>query len=296
MSEALDGLFFSEDALSNRALFLSALNDINIFVEDVGKEYEYEEIFERLFGGEITIFSIFPLGGKDAVIRRQQENSLQDSNEKVNIFIVDGDFDNLWIDQRIVSENLIYLTRYNIESYYCCNEAVIKYMRSYLKCTREMTVSKIQLEQWKRSFKEEAGKLFTVFALVKRHCPQLPNVKTAEGRFLGANGRTRLDELQKYIETVSSEVGPIDHYIEEVQEKIHSEFDGIEEDKILSIICGKYQFESLCRHLTTCCHKNINRENFRNALISSFDLGPLYFLRDKIMQLVTDSMLAQSTA
>lgn len=61
MIDSSDGLFFSESGLENRSLFFSPLNDINIYVEDVGKEYIYEEIFERLFEGRIKLFSIFPL-------------------------------------------------------------------------------------------------------------------------------------------------------------------------------------------------------------------------------------------
>ena len=54
-----NGLTFSDDALSNRSLYLSEFNDINFFVEDKGKEFEYEEIFERLFDNKIQIFSVF---------------------------------------------------------------------------------------------------------------------------------------------------------------------------------------------------------------------------------------------
>ena len=44
-----DGLQFSEEAELNRYLFYSDLNEINFFVEDKDKEYEYETIFLRLF-------------------------------------------------------------------------------------------------------------------------------------------------------------------------------------------------------------------------------------------------------
>ncbi len=132
MNNADDGLHFSENALMNRLLFLAQLNDVNIYVEDVGKEYEYEEIFERLFDGAINIFSIFPLGGKNAVIKGYKSKGICDSNGKINIYIVDGDFDNLWEDQKTISPNLIYLTRYNIESYYCTKDAVIKFIRRFL--------------------------------------------------------------------------------------------------------------------------------------------------------------------
>lgn len=296
MNDIIEGLTFSEDALPNRALFLSGLNDINIYVEDVGKEYEYEEIFERLFDGTLNIFSIFPLGGKDAVIRKHQSSNLHDSNGKLNIFIVDGDFDNLWDDQKVLSPNLIYLTRYNIESYYCDKEAVIKYMRSFLKCTRGETEQRIRFDVWRQFFKAEAGQLFLLFALVNRHCPQIPNVTLSLGTFLDTNGHVPVDELEKYKETVSAQVGQTEPLIEEICEKIHSKFDGIDEEKILSIICGKYQFESLCRQLKTRCNKNINRENFRSSLISNFDVETLFFLKNQILQLLANDYLENNSA
>lgn len=101
MNDNIDGLQFSSEALSNRPLFLSHLNDINLFVEDVGKEYAYEEIFERLFENQIAVFSIFPLGGKSAVIGEHRKRKIVDSDGKLNIFIIDGDFDNLWEDQKL---------------------------------------------------------------------------------------------------------------------------------------------------------------------------------------------------
>ena len=48
-----EGLFYSEAALLNRALFYSDYNDVNIFVEDEGKEYIYEDIFQRMFDYQI---------------------------------------------------------------------------------------------------------------------------------------------------------------------------------------------------------------------------------------------------
>ena len=96
-------LSYSNDGLANRPLFLSDFNDINIYVEDLGKEYEYEEIFERLYDGIVKLFSVFPLGGKEEVLKRHSIESVCDANGKPNIFIVDGDFDNLWDDNKIDS-------------------------------------------------------------------------------------------------------------------------------------------------------------------------------------------------
>lgn len=290
MNNSIEGLAFSREALPNRDLFLSQLNDINIYVEDVGKEYEYEEIFERLFENSLRIFSIFPLGGKDAVIHTQQAKGLHDSNGKLNVFIVDGDFDNLWDDQKKASPNLIYLTRYNIESYYFFKEAVIKFIRSFLKCTRSEAEDRIYFDEWQTNVVHNLGNLFILFAIVKRYCPELPNVNLGTGKFLDADGNLIHEKYEDYYQTVSREIGSIEEHIAEIQKRIHVQFQGSEDDKIRSIICGKYQFESLCRHLKKYCRKNINRETFRATLISHFEIQTLYFLKDQILQLMADNL------
>lgn len=296
MSDNAEGLFFSRDALLNRPLFLSRFNDINIYVEDVGKEYEYEEIFERLFESNLNIFSIFPLGGKDAVINAYQTQGIIDVSGKTNIYIVDGDFDNLWDDQKIVAPNLIYLTRYNIESYYCSKEAVLKFMRSFLKCTRSETETKIRFDEWQYYLRNEIGKLFVLFAIVKRRCPGLPNVGLGAGKFLNENGRLIVEEYDRYLGTISQEIGSIEIFIEDIYERIDRQFTGNREEKILSIICGKFQFESLCRFLKNCCNRNINRENFRASLIANFDLQPLDFLKEQMLHLMANGLLGNSSA
>ena len=85
-------LEYSFDASLNRTLFYSEFNDINIYVEDINKEYEYETVFKRLLGDEYRISSIFCMGGKIGVIKAFEENKKQNIND-LNFYIVDGDFD-----------------------------------------------------------------------------------------------------------------------------------------------------------------------------------------------------------
>lgn len=87
-----EGLFYSNEALMNRVLFYSDKNEINIFVEDEGKEFEYEHIFERLFSREIKIDKIFPMKGKEGVKKAFDEFGVE-SEGKIAIYLVDGDFD-----------------------------------------------------------------------------------------------------------------------------------------------------------------------------------------------------------
>ena len=277
-----EGLQYSSDALPNRSIFLSDLNDINIYVEDIGKEYEYEEIFERLYGETLKIFCIFPLGGKDEVVRWHAHQGLRNDDGKLNIFIVDGDFDNLWDGSKIESPNLIYLSRYNIESYLISKEATIKYMRSYLKCTRREAEQRIDFDNWKQKQKRDAGKLFILFAIARHYYPDLFSVNGATGRFLDDRGCLREDKYEKYRQNLELVVPELQEKINDVETRISSRFSGDENQKIFSVICGKYLYESLCRHLATVKNKNINRDSYKSTILSNFDISLLYFVRDRI--------------
>ena len=84
-------LIYSEEGLRNRAIFIK--NDINIYIEDTGKEYLYEEVFKRLFNGKYKINAIFSLGGKINVLKEFIRKGNKDSKGNPNIFLLDGDFD-----------------------------------------------------------------------------------------------------------------------------------------------------------------------------------------------------------
>lgn len=296
MSDYFDGLNYSNEGLSNRALFLSDFNSINIYVEDIGKEYEYEDIFERLFDNQISLFSVFPLGGKEAVIKAFREKGIVDGEGKTNIYIVDGDFDNIWDDCKVNSPNVIYLSRYNIESYYCSKEAVIKFMRMFLRIKREEADNLIQFDNWRLNFCNTMAPLFILFALVKKHCPTTPNVGVAVKNFLDENGNLIMESIAKYRLEISNKVESIDSIEAEIKDKIDKNFVGDNDEKNLSIICGKFQIESLCRYLKYQCGRNISRDSLRNYLIENFDLNPLYFLKDQILNLVLHKNISRNTA
>jgi hypothetical protein len=264
---------------------MSDLNDINIYVEDTGKEYEYEEILERLFGDTLKIFCIYPLGGKDAVLNCHEEKDLYDPDGKLNVFIVDGDFDNLWDDTKVESPNLIYLTRYNIESFLISKEATTKYMRVYLQCTRREAESRVNFDGWKEEQKRDAGKLFILFAVAQHFYPDLPSVNGAAGTFMDDKGHLLEDQYEKYRHDLAGVVPALDEAIEDVKNRINNKFDGDDDQKIFSIICGKYLYESLCRHLKTVKNKNIHRISYKSTVISNFDISTLTFVRERIDQL-----------
>ena len=106
-----EGLFYSEEALINRVIFLSDSNEINIIVEDEYKEYEYENILNRLFSYQLILNNIFPMKGKPGVKKAFEEyGAFYDG--KPTIYLVDGDFDIIMNKDMVEHPNYIYLDKY----------------------------------------------------------------------------------------------------------------------------------------------------------------------------------------
>lgn len=227
----------------------------------------------------------------DSIAYRRRRSMLYSEKDIVNKNYLN---DSLRYVEEIIRTGCMRIT--TTESYYCSKEAVIKFIRSFLKCTRNEAEAKIHFDAWQQSVRDGLGRLFVLFAIVKRHRPELPNVKLGTGKFLDENGCLIAEEYENYYQMVSQEIGSTDTHIEQIRERIHTQFNGNEDDKVLSVICGKYQFESLCRQLRGCCRKNINREIFRTVLISNFDIQHLSFLKDKILQLMADNLLESNSA
>lgn len=89
MSDVLDDLMYSSEALAARFLLFQGLNDINLIVEDKDREYIYETIFKRMLGEQYHISAIFAAGGKPAVKDRYNEFRSETNGVK-NFYIVDG--------------------------------------------------------------------------------------------------------------------------------------------------------------------------------------------------------------
>ena len=85
-------LRYSMSGEINRVLFFSKLNDVNIFMEDKDKEFEYEIIFNRMFNNGLKITTLFGVGGKSQ-LKEAYKKLLK--TKGINIFITDMDFDNI---------------------------------------------------------------------------------------------------------------------------------------------------------------------------------------------------------
>ncbi|MBI3222831.1 MAG: DUF4435 domain-containing protein [Nitrosomonadales bacterium] len=114
---------YSEVGRAARDIFWGEFNDVNFYVEDEDQENLYFEILGRLFP-EVRISQIFPLGGKEAVIRHVND-PVNQAKANRSIYIVDKDFDDLH-GKVLAIDNLFYLSQYSVENLLIEENAVVQ--------------------------------------------------------------------------------------------------------------------------------------------------------------------------
>lgn len=278
-----EGLFYSEAALLNRVLFYSDYNDINIFVEDEYKEYIYENIFQRMFNYKIKIAKILPMKGKPGVEKAFREYGQQYDN-KPAIYLVDGDFDLVMEKEMVESPNYIYLEKYNIESYYIDEKAVLKYMAGKMKKTQKYVSEQIGYSEWKNMAYNSMKELFINYMVAQATFPEEKNVGLPEHSYFHKNGFANIDKINNYINSLRSRIPDYENkyniYI--------NNFETILLGDITRLVCGKYLLASLSKYLRDKVKVSFKEDDFIYFLASFFDVRTLDFVKDKIIQVIQE--------
>lgn len=274
-------LIYSEDALLARALYLISETEFNIFVEDKNKEFEYEEIFERLFPSEVKINCIFPTGGK---IKLKEAYSLFGNSNQYGkcFFIADGDFDLALEKDMIIANNFIYLKRYNIESYLLHKDTVLHYMRPKLKKTISETEEILGYDNWLCTVTPFFEKLFALHCLVQKHYLEVENVARGIERFLNNKGYPNENMFDTYKQEISNYVFDIDTEIEQMLSSLKEVYGS----ELGSFVCGKCYISSLKLLLNSKIKKKIGYDELKATLISGFDISQLSYVKEKLFSYI----------
>lgn len=275
-----DGLFYSESALLNRVLFYSNYNDINIFVEDECKEFIYENIFQRMFNYQIRINKILPMRGKSGVEKAFREyGCLYD--EKPAIYLVDGDFDLVMGKEMINNQNYIYLEKYNIESYYIDEKAVLKYMAGKMKITQNKVSEKIKYSEWEDMIYEALKELFINYMVAQNVFTEEKNVGISPHSYFYKNGYINIEKIEMYINSLKSRI--FDYDIK--YDLYKSKFETILFGDTTRLVCGKYLLASLSKYLREKAKVSFKEDDFIYFLASSFDIKTLDFVKNRIIKI-----------
>lgn len=280
-----DDLSFSAEAELNRYLFFSDFNDINFFVEDKDKEYEYETLFSRLFGGKYQIAAIFAVGGKPGVRRAYEEfgEFYENDVKKKNVYIVDGDFDRyVHCEEMIENLHFIYLKYYNIENYFIDKGAVLKFAKGKLHLLDKDVMEKVKYEEWREKIIEQAKKLFLLYCAVQSKLPEEPNVARTEYLFIDdKTGFERANAYNEYYDHICAKEPNIMKVVEDVRRK----YEDINGKDYYGLICGKFLLTSLYVYLRGMCKGNFSKDDMRWALLNECDMAALDYLKERVEQI-----------
>lgn len=119
-------LEYSDRAIIGLSEFFAAFNEKKIFVEDECGRLVHERIINEIIG-KGRVHRVFALNGRDLVLNHWRQNR----NDKKTIYIIDGDLD-LFLGDRLMSENLFTLEKYCIENYLLSKEYLRKAAEDFI--------------------------------------------------------------------------------------------------------------------------------------------------------------------
>lgn len=271
---------YSDNALIARIEFFDIENNkFNIFVEDENKEYEYEKIFNRMFGNTAIIKNnIYGMGGK-----KNMEKLFEKYGEYYKsvplIYLVDGDFDVILEKRMIQNEHYIYLERYNIESYFFDKNEIINYVSGKLQQCNYEVEQKLEYEKWENDTYNKLYDLFLLYTISKDLVPEAKIITNSAYKFLNKDtGYFYEGKINKYREDLSRKINNLNEHIPEYEKRFISKLNN---DK-KRLICGKYIFDGLFCYLQKKGIRHMNKNDFRYFLVTNFDIHKLEYVKERI--------------
>jgi len=204
----------------------------------------------------------------------------QQYDNKPAIYLVDGDFDLVMKKEMIKDSNYIYLERYNIESYYIDENAVLIFMAGKMKKEKKYISKQLGYNEWKENVYKSIRDLFINYMVAQAN--SIENVGTKEHRFFQEDGFVNIDEINDYISKLKDKVP---NYEVEYN-RYKNNFETILLGDDTRLVCGKYLLASLTKYLRNKLNVNFKNDDFVFGLVSEFDIKTLDFVKDRIIKVM----------
>ena len=196
-------LRYSDDGLAARPAFFAPYNDLTVIVEDVGKENFYTVIVNNLLPGSVRITQVLGVGGKRQVLERLARRS-EMQGEKIEFYLVDGDFDELLGRAPPHSAHLYRLKLYDIESYLLEEHALcVIAEEEHPRLTVDEYKELLQISSWKSEVISVSTRLVACIALLQEHEERQTGMSQSIDRYMGES-RTLPDESE-----INSNIGQV---------------------------------------------------------------------------------------
>lgn len=132
-----------------KQVFFHGLNDLDVFIEDTAVESKkiYMQLLKRVFGADVSLAQIFPIGEKSKVIAQCAKD--QGARKRKAVYIVDGDHDEISGIALPPLIRLYRLKRYCIENYFIDENAVVSVLDEEITARSKEEIGRIlDFEGW----------------------------------------------------------------------------------------------------------------------------------------------------
>ncbi len=149
-------------------------NDIEIYVEDTGCPQLWLVLLRRFLPEGVTLSSVNPLGGKEAVLKACRNDQKADGRKR--LYVIDGDFDFALNRQKPRLKFLYRLRAYSVETLLLYEDAFVQLGLTFSSAQNDADVK--QLFDFEQCIDEIERKLWPLFIIYLAANELSPSVKT----------------------------------------------------------------------------------------------------------------------
>lgn len=281
-----DEFIRSTDGTFNKSIFLSVYSDLIIFVEDTDRGNIYETIFKRLLDESITFDNIRLSGGKKGV-KEYYEIYLKNPTVP-SIFLVDLDYDDIHLHEKIEDINFIYLDRYSIENYFVDENVAGNFLNPRIQIGFDKCLQKINLHDWMDSMSIAYKEIIALFLTIQTLELGMANTKLNAQMFLkDASWEIDSAKVDNYYQEASKKAQgrgifkdfctKLDDYDKKLME--------LYKDKFWTMIPGKQLLTLFWKYLVDFCPENkrtVFLDDFYHLCATHCNIGNFGFLKNQI--------------
>ncbi|REG83638.1 DUF4435 domain-containing protein [Marinomonas pollencensis] len=282
---------WSEPALDSIGLHYRKLQDIEIYVEDLGSEAFYTKLFSRVVNDEVRIKKIIPLGGRSKVVNKCKEYS----EEFPALFVIDGDLD-LLLGEREAPHNGLFQHRlYCIENYLFCEDASAELLQDSLgNILKEDAYAQLEWLDFKRQLERDLLELFKIYAVSWKVLPNITTVsnsyhelcKKISNRRGSVPCENKVSDLILEIKNQIIEAIGEDGF-DEIYSKVSESIEGLG-DPLYAVSGKDYLLKALRDYLGYKGANYPHNDGFKFKLARYCNLEPLSELGDAIRKIVDE--------
>ena len=278
---------WSFSARKSLGLHYRDLQDVEIYVEDIGSEALYTKLFTRAARDQVRIRKIIPLNGRENVV----EACKQYKEDFPALFVIDGDLSLVCGEPEPPHSRLFQHRMYCMENYLFCKKASAELLQNKSgKLLEKDAYSILDWENFTEKLQALLVELFKHYAVSWKLKPELPTVSRSYHKLCikvsKAKGHelceTKVnDAIDEIKENVVASCG--EHLYNEVYETVSSVIDTMEPS--LNAVSGKdYLLKALRDYLHSKGASFPLDEGFKFQLARYCDVEPLVDLGEAIIQ------------